>query len=651
MVKILPKINKFFFLALIFLTPLLVLPFTADFFLTPKVTFFAFGVLTLLIIWLGATAFQKKAEFTQNSFIYPLFLIFIAHLFSLFANWNNLDKFVGFWTIIPFFFFLPFSFLVINFSAEKNNSGLIKNFLLLAGVLVSASGILFFLLPTNRYPLNLSFGSFPLIIPNASFSLTGNNLTSLIFLISLIPFLLKDFSELFAQEKISFLKIIVKAVLTLIIITGSGIYFFQIVSVNQPLLLPGRAGWAIAVETLKNPVNALFGVGPGQFLTAFTRFKPINLNLANLWSIRFFNSSTEIMQVITTLGLVGLAAYFYLIGKFLKLKTKGPEFFAAGVIILSFFFLPGNFLFYFLLVIFLSQSQEKKETQAIALGKQTALVVTLTGLVVVVFSFYLLGRNFLADLSLRSSIIAAEENKGLDTYNLQIRAISLNPYRADFHELYSQTNLALANNLATKKELTDQDKQTISQLVQQAIREGRNAVSLAPLSVGYWENLSSIYRQLINFAQGADQWAIASLNQVIKLDPNNPQAYLNLGGLYYSLSQFDQAASLFQTSVALKPDFANGWYNLAAVFKERKDYQKAFDALNQTVKFIDVNSPDFQKVQKEIEEVKENLPKPPVVTPAPGEETLKLPEPIPSPKAQITPIELPKPEEATQSSQ
>jgi tetratricopeptide (TPR) repeat protein len=119
-----------------------------------------------------------------------------------------------------------------------------------------------------------------------------------------------------------------------------------------------------------------------------------------------------------------------------------------------------------------------------------------------------------------------------------------------------------------------------------------------------------------------------------------------LGGLYYSLGRIDDAINLFQTSVILKPDFANGFYNLAAAFNEKKDYQKAYDAMNQTVRLVPVDSADYQKVQKELEDLKQKLPKPtPAGKPPSGESTLKLPEPIPSPKAQITPIELPPPEE------
>jgi len=632
------KISQIILACLIFLIPLFIWPFTGDFFGFPKINFFIFGTLIVFLLWLGSQLSAGKLQLKSNFVYYPLFLILLANIVSFLINWGSLEKFASLWTILPFLGFLLFSFVLTSVFEQKK---LVKYILLATGVIISGLGIYLFLLPSGKYPINFNIFGFPFSIINSSFSPTGGTLVSLIFLLSLIPFVIQDFGAFFTQEKEKFfLKVIVESLITLVIITGIGVFAFQLTSINKPVILPYLTGWAIAVEILKYPINALFGVGPGQFLTAFSRFKPVNYNFSNLWAARFFNSSNEPFQVLTTLGLVGLAAYIYLVLKFLKTDKKGPEFWAAGIIFLAMILFPANFLLYFLLVIYLTLLSKEKPAKVYSLNKQVGTVISTSCLILVFLVFYLLGRNLSSEIAFQKSLIAASQNKGIDTYNLQIRALSLNPYRADFHQVYSQTNLALANSLASRKDLSDQDKQMITQLVQQAIREARNTVVLAPQNVVGWENLASVYRQLVNFAQGAEDWAIASYDQAIRLDPNNPQQYLNLGGFYYSLGQFDQAIGLFQTSVNLKSDFANGWYNLAAAFKEKKDYQKAFDALNQTARFVAVDSPDWQKVQDEIEEVKAKLPKA-EEKPAKGEETLKLPEPLPTPKAEITPIELP----------
>jgi len=648
--KIFTKISQITLGIVVFLVPLFILPFTSEFFLFPKISLFLFGVTAAFLFWLLSQAAAKKLTVKGSLFFYPLFLIFLANLLSLAVNWQVAERFTAIWTILIFLFVFFFAVLLVNqdFTGKKKT---IKNLFFASGLIISLLGIWFFLLPNNKYPISFNIFGFPMAILNSSFSPTGGPLTSLVFLVTLIPFLFRDFVDFFAEEKEKsfFAKIIIKALVTLVIITGTGVFLFQVVSLNKPVVLPQQAGWAVALETLKTPKNALFGVGPGQFLSAFTRFKPLSLNAGDLWTMRFSSSSNELFQILTTLGLIGIAVYAFLIQRLVRQGKKGPEMTAIILLVLSMVILPSNFISYFLLAIYLSilEVKEKAEEKNYSLGSGVSNVITVIGIILCLATFYLAGRNLSAEINFRRAIIAANQNRGTDTYNLQIKAISQNPYRPDLHQVYSQTNLALANSLATNPPaggLTDQDRQTITQLVQQAIREARNTAILAPLNVGAWENLAFTYRQLVNFAEGADQWTVATFDQAIKLDPNNPQLYLDLGGFYYSFGQYDNALSLFQASVNLKQDFANGWYNLAAAYNQKKDYQKTFDALTQTARLVPLDSPNYQKVQKELEEVKAKLPQPQAQKPVTGEETLTLPTPPPEPKAEITPIELPSPE-------
>ena len=94
---------------------------------------------------------------------------------------------------------------------------------------------------------------------------------------------------------------------------------------------------------------------------------------------------------------------------------------------------------------------------------------------------------------LRKAIAAAQENNGALTYRLQQQAISANPKRDTYHNSYANTNLALANTLAAKGDLTDEEKATIQALLAQAIRSSRVITEvLNPLSAGNWETRANI---------------------------------------------------------------------------------------------------------------------------------------------------------------
>jgi len=652
------KISQFFLGLAIFLMPLFFLPFTNNFFDFPKVNLFLAATVMSGFFWFLSFVSSGKFALKNNRYFYPLSLIFLAHLLSFAINFKQIDKFQAFWQSLPFSFF-PFFLILLTNLFEKPKK-LVKTFWLIDGAILSALSIWLFLTPNSAYPLNLSLFGFPLVIPNSAVSTTGTIITLVIFILSLLPLAAENFISFFNEDlkpkKNFWLKVLLEALLVLTVLTGLGIMVFQIYSQNIFSNLPAQIGWSIAVETLKNPIKALFGVGPNQFFSAFTQFKPISINLTPYWTVGFNYSSNEFFQILTTLGLVGLATYLFLISRFIKAATKKVVSVSIWVILVSLILTPGNFFIYFILVVYLAldsaEETTKNKENVFPLNQKLGLSLAAFALILTAACFYFLGRNLLAEFYYQRSLISAQQGQAAKTYNLLNQAINLNPYKSNFHQSSSQTNFVLANTLVANSSptgLSDQDKSAIAQLIQQALREAKNDVSLAPQNAQSWENLASLYRQLLNFAQGADQWAAASYNQVLKLDPNNPQAYLNFGGFYYSLAQYDQAISLFQAAVTLKPNFANAYYNLAAGFKMEKEYPKAYEALIQTNRYLPFDSPDYQKVQKEIEEIKTHLVK--SEKPAQGETTLSLPEPLPTPQSMITPLVLPKPEEATSSNQ
>lgn len=212
-----------------------------------------------------------------------------------------------------------------------------------------------------------------------------------------------------------------------------------------------------------------------------------------------------------------------------------------------------------------------------------------------------------AEYAFGKSLLEAAANRGNETYRLMIRAIQLNPYELRYRISYSQTNLALANSIASKEDITDTDRATIQQLVEQAIQEGKAAVALNRLQAGNWANLANIYRNLVNVATGADQWAVASYQQAIALDPNNPQLRLVYGQLLYSLNQFDAAQRQFEAATLLKPDFSNAYYNLAFAYKQQEKWQLAKLSFEQTLNLVEIGSQDYETTKKDLDEVNKKL--------------------------------------------
>ncbi|MDZ4228745.1 MAG: tetratricopeptide repeat protein, partial [Patescibacteria group bacterium] len=365
-----------------------------------------------------------------------------------------------------------------------------------------------------------------------------------------------------------------------------------------PVLLPKLTGWSIAVDTLKTKL--FFGTGPGRFIESFTQFKPLNLNQGNLWNIGFTTSANLYLEVLTTMGLVGLAVFIWLLGSANRLRRRQPGtritasqlalVLSLGSQLIIGLVIPFTIINWVFLVFTLSllvaaqKSKQSPQVKDVLLSLTAVSLVepweqspksspllpwlialpAVLGLAIVGFS---LSKIYAADYYFKQSLDAAAQNQGKETYDLQIKAISLAPAVDRYRLSYSNTNLALANSLASSSDLSDQDRQTIATLIQQSIREARLATQINPRRAGNWANLANIYKTLVNFADGADQFAQAAYVRAVQLDPGNPSLRLDLGGLFYSLKQYDLAEDRFKEAVQLKPNLPNAYYNLSYVYQ------------------------------------------------------------------------------------
>lgn len=219
------------------------------------------------------------------------------------------------------------------------------------------------------------------------------------------------------------------------------------------------------------------------------------------------------------------------------------------------------------------------------------------------YSGYFISKAAFADYYHRQALNAVASNQILQAYSHLVKAERLNPdtdlYRTDL----AQTNFALANAIALSKgpnesspagSLTDKDKQDIQTLLSQSIAEGRMAVALSPNNAANWEILGSIYRQISGVAQNALAFSIDSYSQAIQKDPTNPALRLSVGGIYYSVKNYDLAIRFFADAANLKPDYANAYYNLSIALRDKGDLTNAIASAEKTVSLTDPKSNDYK---------------------------------------------------------
>lgn len=636
------KLEKYILYITIFLVPVAFANIFSNFFDIPKVLVLALGVaLTFLIIAVRALLGGKLTVGLSN-FDLPLLLLLAAYLLSAFIRTpNKMDAFFfpGIATVISASVLLYF---LVNFVGANRKA--LGATLFLSGTLVS---VLYLLAAAG---ILAKISPLPQFVKDPSFSPLGGLLPQALFVGILLPVgIALVLAEKEAVKKLFFSASLAVTTLAL------AVTIFNILpgKPNSPALPPYQTSWVVAIESLKQ--SPLLGVGPGNYLTAFSRFKPLEYNATPLWAVRFTTATNFPLTLLVEAGLLGLAALvliYWKVLKGLKEKLSGGFDYEKGLLvslILSLVLLlifPASIPLLILTFVLLAANAKVNEvtiplSAGSAVGSRLpAAILTLPVIIGIGLLGYYGGRAYLAEYQYRRAINFLVANDGKGSYDTLREAISLNPYVDRYHTSYAQVNLALARAIAQNEEITDADRTTISQLIQQAIREGRATVTLNPQRSGNWEILARTYQSIMAFATGADAFAVTSFNQAIALDPANPNLRISLGGVYYALGRFDDAIRVFELAVLSKPDLANAHFNLAAAYREKGNLENAIAQLNAVLSLVDKDSEDYNLVRTEIENLEKKLP----AKETQGTESLTPPTPAEEPVLK-PPLTLP--EEAT----
>lgn len=621
--------------------PLLFATVTTDAFILPKQIFIVAAASLSLIIWGVISVFQRKIVLRTNPFLLPLGLFTIIIVVSSILSRNMYDSLASSIPVVACFVLF---FVMVHVISERRDFLLAGGSLLLGAVLSTIISALYFF---QIYVLPLS------ATHNKYFTTFGSPIQHVIYILPLLiicGFLV--FADLRKRStKLNYDQMFT-AITGVVLLLGTGLILFQIFSIpTRPVLLPYTYGFQIATAAISQDASRFlvalpFGSGYGTFLSDYTRFKfpTINLN-PQLWSYQFTYSSSFVLEILSTVGLLGLLSYLFIIYRVLRTRAKnvGPIYLGLATILILSFFLPFSlgqvFLLFALIGIYTSSLvlMEDKRIETVRLSlvalrdgflsmEETAdpdrrykkdsrvlpLVIALAIILVSGYTSYLAVNLFLADSKIAKSLTPAIRSNGEAVYNLQRDALIIFPYRSDYYRLFSQLNLGLASTISqnisknTPKDgkVSPQVQQTVSQLLQQSVNNARTAVALAPVTAVNWENLASIYRNLIGVGQDADQFAIATMNQAIALDPANPLLRVELGGIYYQLQQFDAAQTQFAEAIRIKPDFANAYYNLGHAYESKNDNVAALNAYQAALSLL-TNANDKKQLQKEIDTLSE----------------------------------------------
>lgn len=689
--------------------PLVFTTATTDAFSLPKQLLLATITLASLLFFGARMISEGSVKIRRTPFDLPIFIFGIVTFISSVLSINRFDAFISY---LPLFFSILGYFLIVNFVKKESSLLFLVVAFVIGGTVTSLLTTLSFF---KLYILPFEFAK------NQAFTPLGTLLDQAIYLALLLPvaiYFARSIINIRSIDQNNLIKPIGFTIASIIITIGLSTTIYQLFTTQKPIILPFEAGFqtafaAISQDNGRVAQGFLFGSGYGTYLTDFTRFKqpPFNIN-QNLWSLSFVRSSSYILELLATTGVLGLFSFLFLLYKIIKesktvnIFKDNPAYLAlllgiAATFVLPFSFVAQTTLFILLALFTVAQGiYQHAHTAQRFFDVELYFVAFKKGLFplsvsplstdgrsftkilpISFFTFFLITIGAFAyllvtfvqsDVLFQRSLVAASQNNGLQTYNDQTNAITIFPYRDAYYRIYSQTNLAIANSLAANQpegqKPNQQTQETIYGLIQQSINSARQATTISPLTSVNWQNLSSIYRSLIGFGQNAEEFAVLANQQAIILDPNNPQQYLNLGGLYYQLGRWEQAQNQFQVAVNLKPDFANAYYNLGHALEQKGDLQNALRQYQAVQTLVNNDTEGVKKIKEEIAALEKKLNEQQTQQEVAGEQTTAdaLPTQKPStrtqqplristPSAQLPqqnpPVAIPAPGTATESAE
>jgi len=622
------KIEKYLLIAIVFLFPIFVIPISPNPFVVSRLAILSFGLILLLLVRSARILYSGKLEFSSGSFDFPIAIIALSYFLSALLKTPNKMEAI----LLPGTATIYISGALIYFfvnQLKNNDKEKIENALLYSGAVFSIVTLASFLGIFSK------IGFLPSYLKSSQFTLDGGYTPAAIFLGTLLVIAV---GKLLNEKDTGVL--ILKGISTLLIFSVFAICVYQILP-GKPLSprFPSLGtSWVVAIDSLKE--SPIFGIGPGNYLTAFNKFRPISYNSTDLWAIRFGSARNTYLTMFTEVGILGISAFIMLLIALYKtikhdLKEKmlvGWGFSANTTLIslillliaLSFF--PVTHLSIFVLFLLLALNSTSRHTSlnlttssANATENVTsrlpALILTIP---IIALSSFLLFKGYrivYAEYKFQRALNMLSSGKPEELYKEMRAAIRINPFVDRYHAVFSRVNIAMANAIAEKSarqakekdaaiSISNEDRQNITLLIQQAITEGKATVILNRSRAGNWESLAQIYRAIIPLAKDAGAFAAQAYRQAIALDPINPNLRIALGGVYYTQRDFENAVKAFELATVAKPDLANAHYNYSIALRDANQIDRAISEMTLVLSLLtDKNSQDYQIAQKALEDM------------------------------------------------
>lgn len=644
MSKILTKINKYTLFGLVFLTPLLFLPFAQNTLNLPKRVLALLLVLVSLIAWLVKQKMQGQLKLKKvgKSFYWAAGLL--LGVFTLAAVFSVGPEF-SFWgapysvtdSLLTFLVLAIFSFLIVHsFSKE--------DYIDLMHVLIGSFSLVGLLAILQLYGVDLKLGVSTLagsynmaavvaavVLPLALALLFHSSrrkyflgVSSVVLLLTLIVINFKAawlilslgvLVSLFFSTWQSEIK--TGWVLSLMTCLALAIFFF-LFRASLPYLPSRPAEVSLTLNSEYEIVNGtlaesfknkVLGSGPGSFVFQYSQHRSPALNRTVFWGTRFNRGTSTFWDWVITKGVLGGLALIALWGialwkGFKRVVQVDSSHWGLKLGLLSSltalvgaaFLVSFNFSMWFLfwLTLGLLGGLFYPDIKRIELNSKLANSgYSLLLLLVIILGAGLLvlqGVRYYAATQHKRGLQLANQGQWEQAINRASTATQLHelPFNSPVDLYYrdlGQLHLRRANQVnADESEINPGQVQT-------SVKEGSSAlnraIDITPFNPANWSARGFFYRNLIGLEQAGDL-ALESYQKAAELEPSSPFSHTEIARVNILLTQEDseqgsleEALKALDEAIKLKSDYAPAHYLKAVVYDQQGNLQQAIDNLQQ----------------------------------------------------------------------
>lgn len=373
----------------------------------------------------------------------------------------------------------------------------------------------------------------------------------------------------------------------------------------------GTESGRIRLFVWKGALNAwlhhpIVGTGVETFAFAYYKYKPVGHNLTSEWNYLYNKAHNEYLNFLATTGILGLGSYLFIIGTFLFIIYKYlksniyhrkssiindrlyipalsagyisiliTNFFGFSVVIVNlYFFLIPTFVFVLLNKLnpknaFVYHFGKKTNQAELSLLQKGDIFVTLALAIYLILFFV----NFwLADqaFALGGNLARAGEYKS--SYSQLKDAVQRVPFEPVYKDELAGSDALLAAGLISSLTKDDKEKEKTltlaSDLAKETIILTTQITKDHPNNIVFLKTQVRVYYILSQIDPKYSRDALSAIQKAQKLAPTDANIYYNLALLYGQNNETDKAVEALKSAIAVKPNYENAYYALGLFYRQ-----------------------------------------------------------------------------------